>query len=147
MESYFGKIVNGILKITNRKQFDSELLQFDGKEVEVIIKRKKKSRSNQQNKFLHGILLPNFKQALNEAGYNDIRTNEQCKDLLKALFLQYEIVNEQTGEVIKTFKNTSELSTTEFMEFIDKAIDYAKQNLNYTIYPPNEQSEIFNNEK
>jgi hypothetical protein len=143
MESYFGKIVNGILKITNRKQFDSELLQFDGKEVEVIVKRKKKSRSNQQNKYLHGILIPCFKQALNEVGFNEVNTNEKCKDLLKALFLQYEIVNDSTGEVITTFKNTSELSTMEFMEFVDKAIDYAKQNLNYTIYPPNEQSEFF----
>lgn len=141
--NYFGKVENGNLKIKGRKQFDFELQQFEGKEVEIIVKRKKKSRSNPQNAYLHGCLIPSFRQALNEVGYNEIKTNEQCKDLLKALFLQYDLINESTGEVIKTFKNTSELSTIEFMEFVDKAIDYAKQNLNYTIFPPNEQASIF----
>ena len=143
METYYGKVTNGVLKITNRKQFDFELKQFEGKEISIEIKKKKRNRSNQQNKFLHGCLIPEFRKALNEVGFNEVNTNEKCKDLLKALFLQYEIVNDSTGEVITTFKNTSELSTMEFMEFVDKAIDYAKQNLNYTIYPPNEQSEIF----
>jgi len=79
METYYGKVTNGVLKITNRKQFDFELKQFEGKEISIEIKKKKRSRSNQQNKYLHGILIPCFKQALNEVGFNEVNTNGQVQ--------------------------------------------------------------------
>jgi 3-isopropylmalate dehydratase small subunit len=143
MQPYFGQVTNGVLKIFGRKNFDKELLEFEGKHVEIKIERKKKKRSGSQNAYLHGVLIPEFRKALNEVGYDEIRTNEQAKDLIKALFLQCDVINEKTGEVLKTFKNTSELSTTEIMTLVDDVINYAAKNLNYTIYLPNEQSEFF----
>lgn len=96
-----------------------------------------------QNAYIHAILIPLFKEALNNVGFDEIRTIEQCKDLMKALFLQTEYVNKETGEVIKSFKNTSELSTFEMTEFIEKAVKYAWENMNFRIPLPNEQAILF----
>jgi NinB protein len=141
---YFGNIENGLLKIKGRKAFDNDIKMFEGKEVLITISKKKKRRSNNQNAYLHGCLIPDFKKALNDVGFDEIRTNEQCKDLMKALFLQTDIVNPTTGEVLKTYKNTSGLTTTEMMCFVDDAIKYAAEHMNYIIKLPNEQNEIFN---
>lgn len=139
----FGVVKNGQLQIKGRKQFDFQLNQFESKEVEIVVKRKRIRRSGQQNNYIHAVLIPEFKAALNEVGFDEIRTNEQCKELMKGLFLQHEIVNEKSGEVLKTYKNTSELTTTEMMNFIDGAVKYALENMNYRIALPNKQTEIF----
>ena len=142
--NYNGKVNNATLTITNRRGFNNDLRQFEGEEVTISICKRKKKRSLPQNAYIHAILIPLFKEALNNVGFDEIRTTDQCKDLMKALFLQTDYVNRDTGEVIKSFKNTSELSTFEMTEFIEAAIKYAWDNMNFKIPLPNEQAQIFN---
>jgi NinB protein len=141
--NYNGKVNNGTLTIINRRGFDNDLRFFEGREVSITITERKKKRSLSQNAYIHAILIPLFREALNNVGFDEIRTDEQCKDLMKALFLQTEYTNKETGEVIKSFKNTSELSTFEMTEFTENAIKYALDNMNFRIPLPNEQSQLF----
>ena len=53
MQTYFGKVENGLLKIFGRKQFDQELKEFEGKNVEIIVKKKKSKRTNAQNAYYY----------------------------------------------------------------------------------------------
>jgi hypothetical protein len=48
---YYGTVVSGVLKIRNRKGFDMELRELEGKEVEVVVKKYSAKRSSQQNKY------------------------------------------------------------------------------------------------
>lgn len=100
-------------------------------------------RSNQENKFFHAVLVPEFRKALNDVGYNEVRTDKQAKDIIKAMFLKTSIVNEKTGEYIETVRNTSDLSKIEMANLFDEVIRFAAENLNYQIPYPNEQLEAF----
>lgn len=100
-------------------------------------------RSNAENRFFHGVLVPEFRKALNEVGYNEVRTDQQAKDIIKSMFLKTSIVNEKTGEYIETIRNTSDLSKIEMANLFDEVIRFAAENLNYQIPYPNEQLEAF----
>jgi len=55
--TYYGKVEPSGLRIRNRKIFDEELQQFLGKEVEIIIRRKRKIRTNAQNRYMHLLIM------------------------------------------------------------------------------------------
>lgn len=131
-----GQITN---KSTVRKYFDG---LEDGRYKITVTKSNK--RSLPQNSFLHGVLIPEFRKALNSVGYNEVKTNEQAKLIMKSMFLQGEIVNELTGEVIPFIKDTHLLTTGELNVLIDEVIRFASENMNYQIPYPNEQTELFN---
>ena len=54
---------------------------------------------------------------MRDAGH--VMTNESTHDLIKLKFLKEIILaNEDTGEVIERVKSTTELSTSQFMDFV-----------------------------
>jgi hypothetical protein len=112
------------------------LQSFEGKSVEVSIAKKKKSRSNEQNKYYWSCVVPILRNHLNELG-NKFSV-EQTHDLLKFKFLK-EAVRVNDDEFIDRIKSTTELSTTEFMEFILEIQEWCLQMFDLTIPAPNEQ--------
>lgn len=52
------------------------------------------------------------------------------------------MVNETTGEVVKLPMSTTELSTIEFEEYLDRIRIFADEFLNIIIDLPNEQSQL-----
>lgn len=141
--TYYGQVKNGTLTIKNRRGFNNDLRHFEGCDVEIKVSEKKRKRSLSQNAYIHAVLIPELKNAFNSVGFDDIRTNEQCKDIMKCLFLRTQYVNPTNGEVIESFKNTSELTTFEMSELVEKVIKYAWDNMNYKIFAPNEQGGFF----
>lgn len=131
---------NGQLSNTKKlKQFleDAE----DGRYLVKIQSYNK--RTLPMNSYLHGVLIPEFRNALNSVGYNEVRNDEQAKEIMKAMFLKTRVVNEQTGEVIEYTKKTSDLTTLEMSALFDEVIRFAAENMNYGIAYPNEQLEVF----
>lgn len=113
----------------------------DGK---YIVERSRyNKRSNQQNRYLHGLLIPELKNALRYAGYDEVRTDEQAKDIMKNMFLKVHTTNINTGEVIEYTKHTSELTKAETNELIDAVIKFCAESLNYPIAYPNEQMNLY----
>lgn len=96
-------------------------------------------RSSPQNRYLHGILIPEFRYALNDVGYDEVKTDDQAKAIMKSMFLNAETVNKETGEVIKYIKNTRDLTKQELNILIDEVIKFCAENMNYQIAYPNEQ--------
>jgi hypothetical protein len=130
----FGQIKN---KKSVREFF---LLLKDGKYLLQVDNNKK--RTLPQNSFLHGILIPEFKNALNSVGYDEVKTNGQAKLIMKSMFLTRETVNKETGEMIKYVQDTSDLTTVELNTLIDEVIKFTAENMNYTIPFPNEQLQM-----
>lgn len=138
---FFGKVTDGKLTIVNRKQFDSELHHFEGKEVMLTLERKKKKRSNEQNRYWWGCVIPLVKEGLNNAGYK-FTLNEQVHEQLKKMFLTYEDFSEKTGVGIERTHDTKSLTTSEFMDLIATVQQWSAEFLGVEIPNPGEQLKI-----
>lgn len=87
----------------------------------VTIAERKRQRSSRQNAYYWAVPVHLFHQFLNEQG--EAMTKEQTHELMKAKFLRETVVNHETGEVFgERVKSTTELSTSEFAEYLDQCI-------------------------
>lgn len=101
-----------------------------------------KKRTLPQNAYLHGVLIPEFKNAIRNAGYDEMRSDEQAKQLMKQMFLKRSVTNINTGEVLEYVEDTHNLKTVEFNVLIEDVIKFCAETLNYIIHFPNEQMEM-----
>ena len=134
---YTGKVQDGKLEIVHRKKMAEEVKAFEGNNVVITIKRKKKKRSTPQNAYYWGVVVPIVQQGLKDAGFQGM-SKEKTHDFLKLEFLKDILVNEETGEAIGVIKSTTELSTSEFMDFLAEVQQWASEFLNVYIPDPNE---------
>lgn len=113
-------------EITNpkvvRKSFDE--LKDGSYWVKVITK---KNRSLNQNAYYWACVLEIVLAGLQEVGYREIKTKEDTHAICKELFLKKSIPNELTGEVLEIHVSTTELSTVEFNEYIDRIAQWAAE--------------------
>ncbi len=122
-------------KLQDRKKMVQLLSAPDGRYLVELSSLNK--RSNQQNAYIHAVLFPEFKNALQGVGYN-IKSGEQGKEVCKKMFLTDRVVNEKTGEVLEYTKHTAELTKEEMGIFIEDVIRFAAEEMNYQIPYPNE---------
>jgi len=138
--TYFSNVKEGQLQMNVRKKIASELSQFEGKRVEITIKKVGSQRSHQQNRYLH-LLFTIFKDALNDLG-NEF-TMLEVKELCKAKFSLIDVVNQETSEVFgQRIKGTAEMTKGELAEFIESIIRWAADSFHIVLPYPNEQFEI-----
>lgn len=126
----------------NTKAWKQYLNDLPAGRYKVRIENEDK-RTSAQNRYLHGILIPEFKNALRSVGYDEVKTNEQTKEILKKMFLTTQITNKETGEVLEYVRGTSELNIQEMTVFIDEVIKFAAENMHYVIPLPNEQLTVW----
>jgi len=77
---FTGKIKDQKLSITRNPKFDLFIGTLEGQEVEIIIKRKVKRRSDRQNRALH-LYFTQLSEALNESGHDMKKTLRQDVDI------------------------------------------------------------------
>lgn len=128
----------GIMTIQNRSAFNKELELFAGKEVEVIVKRKRSKRSNPQNRYFHGVAIPIIKHRLLELGFDEAHSNEWVKDFVKFNCLKIEVTNPDTGEVMETLGKTSGLTKSEFADMVERLERFCAEKLDIQLPMPGE---------
>lgn len=96
-------------------------------------------RSLAQNAYIHALLIPEFRKALVSVGYDEVKTDDQAKQIMKSMFLTAEIPNKETGEMIKYVRRTRNLSKGELNELIETVIKFCAEHMNYIIPYPSEQ--------
>ena len=133
----------GELSLFKKKEIRKCLQGFAGKRIIISLERLYNKRSNQQNRFFHGVCLPILSKGLIDIGYNEAKSLEWTKDFIKANCLMVEIPNPDSGELMKSIRRTSELTTSEFMDLIADIQRWSMQTLNIYIPDPAEQTEIF----
>lgn len=138
MTEFFLHIKDG--QIANKRTVASQFALPDG--TYLITIKSKKQRSVQQNRFWWGALLPLVKIGLNDAGYSEVKTNEDAHEVIKAIFLKKHISNSD-GLALEMAGSTAELTTIEFNELIDNVQKWAAEFLNIQIPSPNEQVVMF----
>ena len=134
---FFGKVVDGRLKIIRESDFKEAVRSFDGKEVQLVIEKKKKARSLLQNNYWWGVVIPMVQQGFLDTGWK-LSKLETHEELLR-FFSFDEKVNENTGEVRRFRKGSSELSTSAFMDLIAEVQQFASEYLSINIPEPGEQ--------
>lgn len=135
-------VANGALK-RNRNLIKSAIQSFEGKDIEITIERKRKNRSNSQNAYYWGCVLPLVQQGLIDAtGETRDLNSIHYQILLPLLSVDREIVNTDTGQVINEKITSSEMTTTEFMEYILSIQKWSAEFLNINIPDPNQDIKI-----
>lgn len=137
-------VENGNLK-RNRNLITDAIKTFEGKDVEITLQRKRKTRSNPQNSFYWGVVLPLVQMGLKDAtgevrDFNSIH----YQILLPLLAPKRDIVNTDTGMVISEKMTSSELTTTEFSLYVDEIQKWAAEFLGINIPDPNEELMLIN---
>lgn len=94
-------------------------------------------RSNPQNRYYWGVMVPMVKHGLRNMGYDDVKTNEDAHEIIKALFLKKKISNGL--EEIEITGSTTDLSKTDFMCLIDDVAKWCSEYLGFRLLLPNEQ--------
>ena len=101
----------------------------------VEVKKVRKPRSNDQNGWLWGCIYPLMLDAMLDAGW-EFTSTEQLHEFFKAQMTADEVVNKETGEIIKFPSSTARMSTTEFSTYCEKLREYAREYLNVEIPDP-----------
>lgn len=139
-EIFYGKIENGEIKIPRRKALKEAMLLFGDKGFQITIEPKKKKRSLSQNAYYRGAVIPCVIDALVDNGYpRSELSNEIVHELLKGKFLKKDVPSEH-GDFITITRSTSDLTTSEFLIYIDDIMRWSSTFLNYVIPEPNSQA-------
>lgn len=132
---------DGVLRIVNRAYFDKYLqTELADKEVTIEVKRKTRKRSNSQNAYYHSCVISIMRAAFKDIGHN--LSNEEVHLFLKTKFLKQTIANENGEFLGEKIGSTTDLTTTQFMEYILEIQQFAADSLDVQIPSPNEQVQI-----
>lgn len=129
-------VKGGVLR-RNRTTIKDAIKSFEGKDVTITIQLKRKTRSNPQNAYYWGVIVECWKHLLKET-QGEIYSKEETHEFLKVNFNYQEVVNEQTGVVLRTVKSTTANSTTEMEEYHLRCRQAAEQLFGFNIPEPNE---------
>jgi hypothetical protein len=130
-------VENGILK-RNRKMILDIIASFEGKIIDITFQKKRKSRSNQQNAYYWGVLLPILQGAIKDS-WGEIWSIDKVHELVKNRFCYTEKINEDSGEILQLPKSTTECTTTEFEEYQSQVREFLSEWFNVDAPLPNEQ--------
>lgn len=138
---YNGVIKEGKLRINNRTDFDTAMLNIGELEVTLTLEKRSKKRSNPQNSYLWSVVYGCARKAFMDIGY--VLTLDEVHKTFQEKFLKTDIVHPDTGEIIANkIKSTTELDTFEFNEYFEAIIRWCAEYLSVEIPYPNEQVEI-----
>ena len=121
---FYGIVNNCEVIFYEKKKLRQFLIDFEGKEVEVVIRQPTSPRTLQQNKYLFGVC---YKMIADETGH----TPEEIHEVMKSMFLKdYADFN---GQKVVIIKSTTSLNTKQFGEYVDKVKRFAAQELGIVI--------------
>jgi hypothetical protein len=119
-----GKINNGKIQLNKPDQFKSHLTSLEDNDIQVIVRKDRKNRTDQQNKYYWGAIIEILGK---ELGY----TPEEMHEALKWQFLK-------KNGIIPTVRSTTELSTSDFKEYIEKIKIWAAEEMDIFLPDPDE---------
>lgn len=135
-------ILSGKFK-RNRNLVLKAINHFEGKDVMITFSKPKKSRSNNQNAYYHGVVLVMVQQGLLDATGELRNVNDIHYNILLPMFAPLnEIANTETGEVITERITSSQMTTVQFMEYILEIQKWAAEFLCIDIPNPNEETTL-----
>lgn len=136
--TYTGKVEGGKIQLP-RDRFRSEVTKaFEGRRIEVIVRRKKRRRSLAQNAYYWGLVLnilaAQFRIWDAETEISTDTVHEWCKErFLPVVMAGEEVTLTHPGGKEKVKPTTTRLTTTQFMDYIALIQKWAAE---YGLYIP-----------
>ena len=135
MNFKFYRKVNEDGTIPGSQDIRDAVKSFFGKEIEIIIRKKTKKRTNNQNRL--------FWSYMDIIAFETGSNKNKIHDIVCDMFLEKEdVVFETIGEVKETIKSTKNLTTKEFAELTEKVFIWATEDLGYIMPREGQQVEI-----
>lgn len=123
---HFAKVEKGKLVYYNPNSWNKELVRLEGGLVQITIEKRKRPRSNEQNRYYWGVVVRIISDHL---GY----TPEEAHTALRGHFLTV-----LTDKTLPLIKSTTDLSTVEFEAYMTKIREWASIEFQMYIPEPNE---------
>ena len=114
---------------------------FEGKEVVITFDKPKKKRSNNQNSFYWGVLIPLMQSGAKDL-WGEVWSIDKAHKHLSNKFVFHESINEKTGEVTQTPKSTTELTTTGWEVFMTEIRIYLLEDFDINAPEPNQEIKL-----
>jgi hypothetical protein len=133
---FHGQIVKGKVMLDRPSRYLIQISRLENQRIELILRKEKKERSNQQNSAYWGIIVEILSDHL---GYS----REEVHDALRTKFLSR--VDEKTG--LTVIRSTTALSTVEFMDYYAQIQRWAAEFLQVYIPSPGEAEGFTDNYK
>lgn len=124
---HLATVDRGSLTFDDKYSFMQELAALAGQRVEVVIRKYRKRRSNNQNAYYHGVVV---KLISDHTGYEA----DEVHEILKQLFFSKEI--EVAGKVLMIATTTKE-TTSEWEDRMSQIRSWASIELGVFIPEPN----------
>ncbi|MDX8563444.1 hypothetical protein OZ664_05470 [Elizabethkingia sp. HX WHF] len=126
----------------NKDFIRDAISQFEGKEIQIIFKRKYKKRTNNENAFYWSVWIPILQRAIHET-WGEFRDPGEVHEIIKITCNYEEKPNIATGEFIRVPKSSTQLNTYQWeFEFKQKVRQFALDYFNVVLPEPNEQLKI-----
>ncbi len=126
-------------RITERKTFEEGLSLLPDGNYTVIVEKRKKIRSTQSNRY-YWLLVAMIRDRLIDLGH-DV-DSETTHEMLKGRLLYSEMIDENSGEIIKIPRSTKKLGTSEFMDYIEDVKRFSAEVLDLVLPDAGSQIEI-----
>lgn len=122
-------------RVINSKVFRSDLDLLPKGKYRITVEKYYKKASHEQFKYLYGLVYPLSMTFLNEAGY-EFTDIDQVDIFWKGIFANKEVLNRETGEIMKIPLTKSEFKTVDEMTYCNSIRDYCSEYFNSYIPDP-----------
>ena len=122
---FFGRVDAGTIEVRDKTEFMQYLRKLEGKEVEVVVRRKRGQRSLQANKYYFGVVV---KLLAEEFGYD-------IQDMHRTLAMNFLRIEDCPVTGAPRRKPTPDCDTKEFSEYVDACIRLASEHGVYIPQP------------
>lgn len=133
-----GKLV---LNGNDRPAFLNQISKIRNRSVKVRVVVEGKRRSQWQNNYYYGVVVELLRSSLSEEWGEPI-SKDEMHEILKWQCNWREKVNEATGETLRIPHTTTDMTTVEFEEYLERCRRFALDWFNLEIPLPNEQTEL-----
>lgn len=135
---YYSDAKDGHVGKKAQQEIGHLLEHLEGKRVRIRINVVRRQRSNQQNRYYWGVIVKAAKIGVEEMWGREI-ASEDAHELLKQRCNGADIVNQQTGEILRFGQTTTELNKLEAEDYYEKCRQWILEWFNITVPLPNEQ--------
>lgn len=124
------EVKDGKVRFLDRRSFDEEIKNYEGRKAWLIIGGRRNVRSVNQNAYYWGVIIDMISKYL---GYFP----DEMHEILKRKFLPSKVVKLKDEEIVIP-ESTARLDSGEFENYLESIRIWAATDLNMTIPVPNE---------
>ena len=134
------KYQDGKLVLNNKELFLWDLENYKGKDIELIIRGVKDTRSNRMNRYYWSVIMKALTDYFNEEQtFNKKINTEEVHELMKMKFLGTIFWDLPHGETMEAVESSKKLTNTEFISYFENIIAWAAELFDLQIPKPNEE--------